>query len=41
VGCAERQPSGTEGLALNPVRKREDLGKIDSLKLFNSSTATA
>lgn len=37
VGCAEWQPSGTEGIMLNPERQREELGKIDSLKLFNSS----
>lgn len=37
VGFAEWQPSGTEGIMLNPERQREELGKIDSLKLFNSS----
>lgn len=26
---------------LNPARKREELGKIDSLKLFNTSMVTA
>lgn len=40
VGCAERQPSGTEGLVLNPTRKSKGLGKTDRLKLFNSTTAS-
>lgn len=40
MGCTERQPSGTEGLVLNPVQKRKELGRIDGLKLFSSDSSS-